>query len=108
LNRRIFWRIVTGSLAASAACTRPPAENATAGLTRILGLGPAERDWLQALSVAEQHELYVRLTSSEERRSARTIDLLIKVIGRRERLFAYVGYPPLPNRLSACDGLLRE
>ena len=108
MNRRIFCRIVASSLAASAACSRPPAESATAGLTRILGLGPAERDWLQSLSIAEQQELYAALTSSEERRSARTIDLLMKVMGRRERLFAYVGYPPLPDRLSACDGLLRE
>jgi hypothetical protein len=108
MNRRIFCRIVTGSLVAGAACTRPPAESANAGLIRILGLGAAEREWLQSLSAAEQQELYAALTSPDERRSARTIDLLMKVMGRRERLFAYVGYPPLPNRLSACDGLLRE
>jgi len=40
--------------------------------------------------------------------SKQTIDLLMKVLGRRERLFPYVGYPPLPNRVTACDGLLRE
>lgn len=108
MNRRVFWRIVTGSLAAGAACSKLPAENATVGLTRILGLGAAEHDWLQSLSAAEQQELYAALISPEQRGSARAIDLLIKVMGRRERLFAYVGYPPLPNRLSACDGLLRE
>ena len=37
-----------------------------------------------------------------------TAYLLMKVLGRRERLFPYVGYPPLPNRVTACDGLLRE
>jgi hypothetical protein len=108
MNRRIFCRIVTGSLVAGATCARPPSESANAGLTRILGLGAAEREWLRSLSPAEQQELYAALTSPRERRSARTIDLLMKVVGRRERLFAYVGYPPLPNRLSACDGLLRE
>lgn len=108
MNRRIFCRIVTSSLVAGAACTRPAAEDANAGLIRILGLGPAERQWLQSLSAVEQQELYAGLTSPQERRSARTIDLLMKVVGRRERLFAYVGYPPLPDRLSACDGLLRE
>jgi hypothetical protein len=108
MNRRIFCRIVSSSLVAGAACTRTPAEGANQGLVRILGLGPAERDWLRSLSAAEQQELYAALTSSQERRSARTIELIMKVVGRRERLFAYVGYPPLPNRLSACDGLLRE
>jgi hypothetical protein len=108
MNRRIFCRILTSSLVAGPACTQMPQESASAGLVRILGLGQAERDWLQSLSPTEQQELYAGLTSSEERRSARTIELIMKVVGRRERLFAYVGYPPLPNRLSACDGLLRE
>ena len=108
MDRRSFCQIVTGSLIAATGCTRRPAESASDGLVRILGLGPAEREWLQALSAAEQQELHATLTSSGDRRTPRTIELLMKVIGRRERLFAYVGYPPLPNRLSACDGLLRE
>jgi hypothetical protein len=108
MNRRSFCQIVTGSLVAGVACTRQPGESASDGLARLLGLGPAEHGWLRSLSAAEQQELYVGLTSSQDRHSARMIELLMKVIGRRERLFAYVGYPPLPNRLSACDGLLRE
>jgi hypothetical protein len=108
MDRRIFCRIVTGSLVAGVACARQPGESAADGLARILGLGAAEREWLHSLSAAEQQELYANLTTSDVPRSRRTIELLMKVIGRRERLFAYVGYPPLPNRLSACDGLLRE
>lgn len=108
MDRRSFCQIVTSSLIAGAGCTRRPAESPRDGLARILGLSPAERDWLQSLSSAEQQELYAMLTSSDDRRAPHTIELLMKVIGRRERLFAYVGYPPLPNRLSACDGLLRE
>lgn len=108
MNRRLFCRILSSTLVAGAACTRHVAESAQEGLVRLLGLAPSEHDWLQSLSAAEQQELYSALTSSQERGSARTIDLLMKVVGRRERLFAYVGYPPLPNRLSACDGLLRE
>jgi hypothetical protein len=108
MDRRSFCQIVTGSLVAGIACTRQPGETASDGLVRILGLGPAEREWLRSLSAAEQQELYANLTSSDDHRSPRTTELLMKVIGRRERLFAYVGYPPLPDRLSACDGLLRE
>jgi hypothetical protein len=32
---------------------------------------------------------------------------VLKVLGRRERLFAYVGYPELPP-VGICDGLIRE
>ncbi len=109
MDRRTFCRVVVGGpLAASAACARPDAESPEAGLIRLLALGPAERPWLRSLTAAEQQELYTALVASRDRRSRRTVDLLMKVVGRRERLFAYVGYPPLPNRLSACDGLIRE
>jgi hypothetical protein len=85
-----------------------PTESPEDGLARLLGLEPIERSWLLALSPVERRSLHSALLSPTERPTRHTVDLIMKVVGRRERLFPYVGYPPLPNRLSACDGLLRE
>jgi hypothetical protein len=73
----------------------------------LLGLRPDEAAWLGVLGENEQIALRDALAKSGSP-SAHTIELLMKVLGRRERLFPYVGYPPLPNHLTACDGLLRE
>ena len=76
-------------------------------LAQVLGLKGAETVWLNDLSTRERSALLAALTSGAAPTPA-TINLIYKVIGRRERLFTYVGYPPLPNRLTACDGLIRE
>lgn len=106
IDRRTFCTMLGGSLAAASAC-RGPQETTTEALTRLLGLAPEEVVWLGALSEKQQQQLRGAL----DRRgtpSSQTVDLVMMVVGRRERLFPYVGYPPMPNRLSACDGLLRE
>jgi len=106
IDRRGFCALLAGGLVAGAGCSEPADPTATT-LPRLLGLTPSEANWIAALTDREQQQLRDALV----RRGApqpQTIDLLMKVLGRRERLFPYVGYPPLPNHLSACDGLLRE
>jgi hypothetical protein len=73
----------------------------------MLGLTGAEAAWLDVLSADEQRELHEALTAPEGRASRRTVDLIMKVLTRRERLFAYVGYPEV-QRVGICDGLIRE
>jgi hypothetical protein len=105
IDRRSFCLTVAGTLAA--ACSTAPAETPRQGLGRLLGLKGSEESWLDALSSDEQRDLHEALRHSSQQTSRRTIDLVMKVLGRRERLFAYVGYPELP-RVGVCDGLIRE
>jgi hypothetical protein len=108
VNRRTFCAgIATAALAGGQACSSVPDESVADGLARLLGLYTTrERAWLQTLSGAEQGELYDALRASGPP-TRRTIDLVLRVISRRERLFAYIGYPELP-RAGICDGLIRE
>ncbi len=108
LNRRAFWQSLAVSLSAAAAIAQPrPAGSATAELADLLSLRGDEVKWLDSLTAPQQAALLSGLRTSG-RPSRQVVDLLHRVLGRRERLFAYVGYPPLPNRLTACDGLIRE
>jgi len=108
LNRRAFWQSLAVSLSAAAAAAQPrPAANPRAELTELLSLRSSEVQWLDSLTAPQQVALVTGLRAPG-RPSREVVDLLYRVLGRRERLFAYVGYPPLPNRLTACDGLLRE
>jgi hypothetical protein len=109
VDRRAFCAgVVTAALAAGQACSSAPDESVSDGLARLLGLRtPGERAWLASLSKPEQRELYDALRASDQQPSRRTVDLVLKVVGRRERLFAYVGYPEL-QRAGICDGLIRE
>jgi hypothetical protein len=109
MNRRLFCRslgivLATLGVATGAADAAPPTLER---LAQVLGLEGAEVAWLNDLSDRERSALLAALTS-RTRPSRATVDLLYRVLGRRERLFQYVGYPPLPNRLTACDGLIRE
>jgi hypothetical protein len=108
VDRRTFCTgIVTAALTAGQACSRAPDESVPDGLARLLGLHTTgERAWLETLSGAEQRELYDALRASGQP-TRRTVDLVLKVISRRERLFAYIGYPEL-QRAGICDGLIRE
>jgi hypothetical protein len=108
VNRRTFCTgIVTAVLTGGQACSRAPEESVPDGLARLLGLHTTgERAWLETLSGAEQGELYDALSASGQP-TRRTVDLVLKVISRRERLFAYIGYPEL-QRAGICDGLIRE
>jgi hypothetical protein len=109
VHRRTFCAgVVTTVLTAGQACSRPPDESVPEGLARLLGLRTAdERAWLKALSEPEQRDLYDALRASGQQPSRRTVDLVLKVIGRREHLFAYIDYPEL-QRVGICDGLIRE
>jgi hypothetical protein len=101
------WLLGAPLVGAGEGCRRRSAETAEAGLARLLNLDAAETRWLDALSPQDRRKLYDALTAGRAL-PAGTADLLMKVFGRRERLFAYVGYPPVTNSLSVCNGLLRE
>ena len=109
IDRRVFWQSLAAALssAALAAQQSGTAEAPRQALARILGLAGTEVGWLDDLSAPQQKALAAGLRA-KGRPSRQTVDLLYRVLGRRDRLFPYVGYPPLPNRLTACDGLLRE
>jgi hypothetical protein len=106
LDRREFCALLAVSLAA--ACARRPAPSADprADLVAALDLRDGESAWLDVLAPDEQRALRDDLFRGDA--GARSAELLMRVLGRRDRLFAYVGYPVLPDRLTACDGLLRE
>lgn len=109
IDRRSFLALGASMVAVGGCSTPPgPGEAPRAGLVRLLGLAPDEEAWLDSLTDDEQRRLFATLASPPAAPDRRSVDLLMKVLGRRERLFAYVGYPPLPNGLTACDGLLRE
>jgi hypothetical protein len=107
VDRRSFCLTIAGSLGAAGACSPARVEEPRPGLVRLLGLAGPEEAWLDALSPNEQRELHEAFTAPGGRASPRTVDLVMKVLSRRERLFAYVGYPEL-QRVGMCDGLIRE
>ena len=107
LNRREFCAALAFSAAAAQACSHAPDEPARVTLVRILGLKPEQAPWLDSLSGGQQAELRDALVSAPASPERHTIELLMKIFGPRDRLFAYVGYPELPQ-MGACDGLIRE
>lgn len=108
INRRLFCQSLGIALATLGGLTPVDAAQTQPGrLARILGLEGAEVAWLDDLTPGERGALLAALTAGKPLPRP-AVDLLYKVIGRRERLFQYVGYRPLPNRLTACDGLIRE
>ena len=109
MDRRGFCQSLALTLATLGASARPTdaAQTPRDRLAGVLGLEAGEIAWLNDLTALEQRALLSSLTAGAKP-SPKAIDLLYRVIGRRERLFQYVGYRPLPNRLTACDGLIRE
>jgi hypothetical protein len=107
VDRRSFCLTIAASLGTGAACSPTRVEEPRPGLVRLLGLTGAEEAWLDVLSADEQRELHDAINAPGGRASRRTVDLVMKVLSRRERLFAYVGYPEL-QRVGLCDGLIRE
>jgi len=111
LDRRAFCRALAASIAGTIACSPPgrrPTGSPRERLIRVLGLEGPEIEWLSSLSDTEQAELMTGLESPAADSTDRTTALLMKLLGQRDRLFAYVGYPQLPDRLEGCDGLIRE
>jgi hypothetical protein len=107
VDRRSFCLTIAASLGTAGACSPARVEEPRPGLVRLLGLAGPEQAWLDALSADEQRELHEALTAPGERASRRTVDLVMKVVSRRERLFAFVGYPELQG-VGVCNGLIRE
>ena len=78
-------------------------------LAARLGLQADQRRWLTDLTENQQQQLLAALSpGASSQVLARGERLLMKVIGPRDRLFAFVGYPPTARRRTVCDGLLRE
>ena len=106
LYRRALLKLLGGCTAAGlAGCAA--AETPREGLERIFDLSGDERRWVDALTEAEQRDLFERLTGPEAA-SPQAVRLVAKMLGPRSRLFAFVGYPPAQDRRSVCDGLIRE
>jgi hypothetical protein len=111
IDRRAFCMALAASIAGTIACSPPdhrPTGSARERLIRVLGLEGPEVEWLSSLSDKEHQELIAGLESPAAGSANRTTALLMKLLGRRDRLFAYVGYPQLPDQLQGCDGLIRE
>jgi hypothetical protein len=107
LNRRTLLTLVGGGSVAGWLGCGPP-ESPREGLVRLLGLKSDEIAWLDILSDAEQSELHASLSSGQDSTTARTVQLVARVLTPRSRLFAFVGYPAVADRRTVCDGILRE
>jgi hypothetical protein len=78
-------------------------------LSGLLGLRPGQESWLGDLTPLEQAELRRALGEGGRRPVApRTVQLLARVLGRRSRLYDFLGYPQVQDQRSVCDGLMRE
>ena len=107
LDRRTLLRLLGGSLAAGVAGCGT-AETPRAGLARIFNLAADEQRWLDALTDAEQRELYDLVANPEFAGNRRAVSLIAKLLGPRSRLFGFVRYPAVQDKRSVCDGLVRE
>lgn len=106
LDRRTVLKLLGCSAAGLAGCAEPEAPRE--GLARLFALQGDEQRWLDALSQTEQADLHRALTGSRPEADARTIRLVLKLLGPRSRLYTFVGYPTAADQPSVCDGLLRE
>ena len=103
-DRRQLLLLVAG---AALACVPREAPQAL-DLATLLGLDADQRHWLDALTEPERVELAAALAAGAAAASSpRTVALLLKVVGRRSRLFAYVGYPEMDDEPDLCDGLVK-
>lgn len=107
MHRRRFAQLLAGMLAPLWGGCRPR-ESDTDAVARLLGLRPDERAWLTPLAPAHLEELRAGLETPEGARADRAVERAFDLLGHRRRTFAFVGYPQVNDRRSACDGLLRE
>ncbi len=63
--------------------------------------------WLATLSHARQAQLLSAL-EGDTAAIPGALDTLVRLLGPRSRLFAYVGYPEATDKMTLCDGLFRE
>ncbi len=107
LDRRSLLKLLGGCTAAGiAGCAAPEAPRD--GLARLFDLVGEEQRWVDALSQAEQRELYDLVSRPEPVVNPRAVGLVAKFLGPRSHLFAFVRYPAVVDRRSVCDGLIRE
>lgn len=72
-----------------------------------LGLDREMESWLATLSHAQQAQLLSAL-EGDTAAIPGALDTLVRLLGPRSRLFAYVGYPEATDKMTLCDGLFRE
>lgn len=104
-RRALIELLLAGAVACAVGCRA--SETPEAGLARLFDLDANELQVLDALSEPERHELYTNLIEGGEV-TGRTVDLVMKLIGSRSAVFAFVGYGIVPPRMGVCGGLLRE
>lgn len=106
-DRRRFIALMTCAAGAawSGCQTRPLTKD---DLVALLDLRDSELEWVSELSQEQVTALCEGLTAVEGAQRARAIELAVKILTRRERLVAYVGYPPRAKITNVCDGLFRE
>ena len=110
LDRRTLLKLLGGSalsldLLTGCSTTEP----LPTSLTELLGLEGNEREWIADLTSSEQEELLEGLFVLDNKPvSERTIELGLKVLSSRSRLFAFIQYPEVADERSVCDGLIRE
>lgn len=110
LDRRTVLHLVIGLMSSAAlgeSAILEPADVET--LSRLLGLGPGQEHWLADLTPLEQGQLRAALAAGGQQEAAPgTVQLLARVLGRRSRLYEFLGYPQAQDKRSMCDGLMRE
>ena len=107
LTRRSFLLATALPAAASLSSCRQ-AGTPEEELTARLGLSADERSWIAALTPDDRAHLLATLSAGTADSDRRSRELLFGLVQPRDRLYAYVGYPPVNRRRSGCDGLLRE
>ncbi len=109
VDRRTLLKLLAACLpAAGLSATPAVAAAARDELGRALGLRADEVAWLHELSAHDQRQLLAALTAPGDAVAPETLRLIDRLLGRRSRAFAYVGYPPVADVRSVCDGLIRE
>jgi len=110
LDRRTVLQLVIGLMSSAALGQGAVLDQVDVStLSSLLGLEPGQEKWLSDLTPPEQAELRRALREGGQRPVApRTVQLLARVLGRRSRLYDFLGYPEVQDRRSVCDGLMRE
>jgi hypothetical protein len=107
MHRRRFAQLL-GSAALAPLWACGTSESDADALARLLGLDAAERSWLTPLTPAQLRELRQALEKPGGEATDRAAHLAFSLVGNRSRTFAFVGYPTVNDRRSACDGLFIE
>jgi hypothetical protein len=102
-DRRQLLAGLAALLAACAGAGDPIEE-----LSRRLGLPAQGRAWLAEMPEEQRRDLDAALRGARGEVAERAAAALAALFAPRSRLFAYVDYPEVPDRLVLCDGLVRD